>query len=208
MSAPAHAALLRALKRERLHIEPRALESSSPRVRRHFAHAWAPADLLLERLAAWPQGLIAFWLAAPAGHVVLTGGSSAYLPTALPWPGGPLQAVARVSLGDLLGDARPALQTIAQLADHLLGSQGAPDGPWLSDGAGATADLRTVGERIQALARLGYGPSDPHAYFAWAFAGYWLDRQGLNTSDPHVERLLRTTLCHEGFWTGRSSGHE
>jgi len=191
--------LLRRLKRERLHVEPGALEASPPRVQRRFAHAWAPADLLLEWLAAWPAGLIAYWLAAPAGHVVLSAQPSAYLPAGLPWRGGGLPAAVRVSLGDLL-DARPALEAVAQMVDHLLGSLGDPDGPRLSDGAGATPALRDVARRLAELVALGYGPTEPHTYFAWAFAGYWLDRQALNSADPLAERLLRTTLCSDRFW--------
>lgn len=191
--------LLRRLKRERLHVEPGALEASPPRVQQHFAHAWAPADLLLERLSAWPVGLIAYWLGAPAGHVVLSAQPSAYLPAGLPWRGGGLPAVARVSLADLPG-GRPALEAVAQMLDHLLGSLGDPDGPRLSDGAGATPALRDVGRRLAELAALGYGPQEPHAYFAWAFAAYWLDRRALNAADPLAERLLRTTLCSDEFW--------
>ncbi len=197
---PGKRRLLRALKRQRLHVERHALRVSPPAVRRRFAHAWAPADRLLESLGAWPAGLLAYWLDAPAGHVVFTAGPSAYLPGALPWRQGELQAVAQISLADVLGDARAALNIIAQLADHLLGSRGAAGGPWLSDGAGATAELSVVGRRIASLARLGYGPSEPHAYFAWAFTGYWLDRRALNVADPNVERLLRNTLWNEAFW--------
>lgn len=192
--------LLRRLKRERLHVEPGTLEKSPAAVQRQFAHAWAPADLLLERLAAWPVGLVAYWLAAPAGHVVFTAAPTAYLPGALPWPSGGLPAVARLSLAGLL-EGRPALEALAELVDHLLGSLGDAQGPRLSDGAGTTPALRDVGRRLAELASLGYGPGGPHAYFAWAFAGYWLDRQSLNTADPLAERLLRTTLCSEEFWS-------
>ncbi|MDI7278056.1 MAG: hypothetical protein QME94_18910, partial [Anaerolineae bacterium] len=96
--------LLRALKRERLHVEQGALEASPPEVRRHFDHAWAPADLLLGRLAPWPAGLLSFWLQAPAGHVVFCHDRSAYLPLGIPWRGDRLRAVARLRLADLLGD--------------------------------------------------------------------------------------------------------
>lgn len=169
-------------------------------MQQHFAHIWAPADLLLEHLAAWPGGLLAFWLKEPAGHVIFTAGASGYVPGPVPWQGTTLQAVARISPADLLDDARPALEVMAHLVDHLLGSRGATEGAWLSDGAGATAALSAVGARVHALAALGYGPRDPHAYLAWAFAGYWLDRRALNAADPHIERLLRTTICSEPFW--------
>ncbi|HOG45037.1 MAG TPA: hypothetical protein PLJ35_15650 [Anaerolineae bacterium] len=192
--------LLRRLKRERLHVEPGALEASPPQVQRRFAHAWAPAATLLEWPAAWPLGLLGYWLGAPAGHVVLTAGPTAYLPGGLPWPGGGLPAVARVSLADLTGSGRTALDALAQMLDHLLGCLGAAEGPWLSDGAGATPGLRDVGRRLQTVAALGYGPADPHAHFAWAFAGYWLDRAALNAADPLAERLLRSTLCSDHFW--------
>lgn len=199
-----HEQLLRTLKRERLHVERRALAESPPAVRHRFAHALAPIELLGERLAPWPAGLLAFWLGAPAGHVILSAGPSAYLPGAVPWHGRELQAVARVSLADLLDDPRGTLEAIAHLVDHLLGSRGAAGGPWLSDGTGATAPLQAVGQRIVGLARLGYGPTEPRAYFAWAFGGYWLDRRSLNVADPNVERLLRTTLASQAFWEASS----
>ncbi len=193
--------LLRALKRERMHIDPHALDASPLRVRRAFAHAWAPADLFLEQLDPWPSGLLRYWLATPAGHIVFSTAPTAYLPQGLPWFGGELPAVARIALADLIADPRPPLEVCAHLLDHLLGSQGREDAPWLSDGAGATGRLQALGQHIRRLARLGYGPTEPHAYFAWALAGYWLDRQALNIADPHIERLLRTTLCDERFWS-------
>ncbi len=193
--------LLRALKRERLHVERGALAASPLAVRRRFAHAWAPADLLLEHMAAWPVGLLAYWLAAPAGHVVFSASPSAYLPESIPWRERTLQAVARLALADLLGDGRPAFETLAHLVDHILGSRGAAGGQWLSDGSGANSALAQVAGQLAALARLAYGPGEPHAYFAWAFAGYWLDRPALNVADPHVERTLRTSLCSERFWS-------
>lgn len=193
--------LLRALKRERMHVEPRALEMSRPPVRSCFAHVWAPADLVLQRLAAWPPGLLAFWLAAPRGHIVFSAQPSAY-PATVTAGGILLPAAARLGLEDLARDPRPANEALARLMDHLLGSLAVEGGPWLSDGAGATPALRAVGERLHALARLGYGPSEPHAYFAWAFTTYWHDRRALNAADPLVERLLRTTLCHPAFWEG------
>lgn len=196
--------LLRALKRERLHVEPRALDQSPPPVRRRFAHVWAPADLLLEWLAAWPTGLVAFWLAAPAGHVVFSAEPSAYLPQGLAWHERTLPAVARLALADLVAQDCPALPIVAHLVDHLLGSRGSPAGKWLSDGAGASEALQEVGSRLRSLAQLGYGPPEPHAYFAWAFSGYWLDRRALNAADPQAERLLRTTLCDEAWWRMRA----
>ncbi len=195
-----HISLLRRLKRERLHVEPGALEASPARVQERFAHAWAPADALLKQLAPWPVGLVAHWLAAPAGHIIFSAAPSAYLPAGLPWPGGGLPAAARVRLADLLDGGRPALETAAHLVDHLLGSLGAAGSPWLSDGAGATPGLRDVGRRWRELVALGYGPGDPHEHFSWAFAGYWLDRQALNAADPLAERLLRSTLCSDAFW--------
>jgi len=190
--------LLRRLSRERLHVERRALVESAPAVRQHFAHAWAPAERLLTLLDPWPSGLIAYWLGAPAGHVVLASGASAYHPGVYPWQGGQLQGVARIALSDLLDDAAPALRVIGELVDHLLGSGG--QGRRLSDGAGTSPELEDVAERLLALVRLGYGPAAPHAYFAWAFSLYWIDRRALNVADPNIERLLRTTLCDERFW--------
>lgn len=201
----ARPALLRALKRERLHVEPRILESSPPHIRRRFAHVWAPADLFLAQLAAWPPGLLAFWLGVQGGHIVFTAGPSTYLPSAVPWHQASLQGVARLSLTDLVEEPRRTLEVAAHLVDHLLGSRCATDAPWLSDGAGATAQLGAVARQTLPLIRLGYGPAEPHAYFAWAFAGYWLDRQALNVADPLVERLLHTTLYSETFWRAETA---
>ena len=193
-----HDALLRRLLRERIHVERRALVESPPAVRQRFAHAWAPAERLLTLLGPWPSGLITHWLAAPAGHVVLAADASAYQPDTYPWQGGELRGVARVALSDLLDDAAPALRVVAELVDHLLGSDA--QGRRLSDGAGANPELEEVADRLLALAFLGYGPAAPHAYFAWAFSLYWIDRRALNVADPNIERLLRTTVCDERFW--------
>jgi hypothetical protein len=195
--------LLRALKRERLHVEARALDASPAAVRRHFDHVWAPADLLLARLADWPAGLARFWLAAPAGHIVFSAAPTVYLPEGLPWQDGYLPAVARLSLRDVLADMHHVLETVAHLLDHLCGCLGDPQGPWLADGAGADAGLQALGAQVAALARLGYGPAEPRAYLAWAWTGYWCDRQALNAADPLVERLLRTTLADDSWWETR-----
>jgi hypothetical protein len=196
---PNRDALLRRLRRERLHVQRGALEKAPAAAQRRFAHAWAPAEALLALLQPWPAGLIAFWLDAPAGHVVLSADSYDYLPGPFPWLDTVLPSVARVNLADLLDGGAPALYVIAGLIDHLLGSRGL--GKRLSDGVGATPRLQQAAERLASLAHLGYGPPDPHAYFAWAFSRYWLDRRALNADDPNVERLLGTTVCSERFWT-------
>ncbi|MFZ2520411.1 MAG: hypothetical protein WA089_17065, partial [Anaerolineae bacterium] len=63
---------------------------------------------------------------------------------------------------------------------------------------------QAVGQRIASLARLGYDPQpaasgDPHAYLAAGLALFIADRAALNVQDPKLERLLATTLLHEGF---------
>jgi hypothetical protein len=94
---------------------------------------------------------------------------------------------------------------VANLLDHLLGSDGRDGGPWLSEGSGRSPAWQEVAERLQRQFHLGYGPEEiqdrPQAYFAWGLRTYLTDRQALNVLDPGLERLLRTTIMDSQFWT-------
>ena len=96
-------------------------------------------------------------------------------------------------------------QAIAALLDHLMGSNGAPGGRWLSDGSGVTPELEKVGEKVREYAALGYledvaEVSDAREYFAAALAMYLRSPRELNAADPHIHGLLRRTILSEPFW--------
>jgi hypothetical protein len=101
--------------------------------------------------------------------------------------------------------AEPGLAgPLAGLLDHLLGSDGQPDGPRLSDGAGRNAAWADAGQRLRRQFGLGYAPPQaaaaPDLYFAWGLRAFLLDAPALNVVDPGLERLLRTTVFDSRFW--------
>jgi hypothetical protein len=114
-----------------------------------------------------------------------------------------LDGVAWVSARRIL--AEPGLASpLAGLLDHLLGSDGAPGGPTLSDGAGRSAAWAEVSHRLLRQFSLGYAPPEAAAtadsYFAWGLRAFLADAPGLGVVDPGLERLLRTTLFDNTFW--------
>lgn len=192
------------LKIDRIHVAPRALELS-PGAQKRFMHMWAPLDDLVAKLRALPTGLVRFWLDQPGGHVVITHQSSRYEPGEQSLKRHVLRNVAYVEAAALAQDSLEALVPIGHLLDHLLGSSGAAEGLWLSEGGGANPALREVGARIIELFPLGYGFDeaaclDVHAYFARSLALCLQDRRALNIADPLMEKLLRTALLSQSFW--------
>ena len=203
--------VIRALWREKMHVEPRALELAPATVRNSYAHVWEPADLLMAELEALPLGLLRTWEQSERGHIVYSHLPSAYRPGVQPWQKGTLESVCYLSLGDLRGDKRSALTALYNLLDHLLGSGAVAGEGWLSDGAGLTAALQEVGARLARIVALGYGQAElaastPHAYFASTLWLYLQDPQRLNTLDPLVHKLYRQTIMDESFWEKRVSG--
>jgi hypothetical protein len=199
-------ALFARLKVERMHIVPRALELSPVEVQRRFPHAWAPLEELVKQLRAFPAGLVHFWLEQPGGHVVLTHLPSRYVVGEQKLKGHPLHHVAYVRLSDLADGSLEALVPIGHLLDHLLSAAGGEEGLWFSEGGGMNRTLQGLGASIVALFALGYGFDteacrDVRSYFARSFALYLHDRRALNVADPQMEKLLRTTLFAEAFWS-------
>ena len=89
--------------------------------------------------------------------------------------------------------------------DHLLGCGGDAGGAWLSDGGGVTPRWQRVGRQVAALFPLGHGLSqvgrtDPHLYLAQGLFTLLRNRRRLNWADPKLERLLKASLLHRGFW--------
>jgi hypothetical protein len=209
MSSEEKARILRAIWREKMHVEPRALELSPSHVSHSYEHVWQPAELLLVDLETLPAGLLRFWQECSRGHVVFTHQSSGYQPGPQPWRDGTLESVCYLSLTDLHEDKRTAMLALSNLLDHLLGSKAREGDPWLSDGSGANAALREVGVRFAQVFALGYGQAElgartAHDYLARTFWMYLHEPDRLNALDPLVFKLYRNTLLREEFWQARS----
>ncbi|MHB1296372.1 MAG: hypothetical protein ACYC4R_15445 [Anaerolineae bacterium] len=197
--------VLRAIWRDRLHVEPRALELAPARIRDRFEHPLAPADQFLDLLAPFPTGLLAFWLACEAGHVIFSQRTGGYAPGPQPWREGSLSGVCYVSLADLQEDRDAVLRDLIHLLDHLLGSCGVEGEPRFSEGRGATKKLADAARRYQQLEALGYARAEldtptPADYLAATLALYLRNAPRLNVLDPLAYRLYHTTILSETFW--------
>lgn len=196
-------AALRALLRDKVHILPNTLARLPTQQSQQMRSPLDLGRLLLKPLAPFPAAFLRFWAIHPRGHAVISSDRYGYQSGLQPVGRHELDGVAWLSARRLLNEPGLA-EPIAHLFDHLLGSDGQPDGPWLSDGAGRNAIWGDVSRRLQRQAGLGYAPPEvspsAHSYFAWGLRTYLLDRQSLNTIDPGLERLLTTTLFSAEFW--------
>lgn len=201
--------VLRALLREKIHVQANVL-ARLPSAEAAALHS--PLDLgrlLLAPLATAPLGLLRFWADHARGHAVIAATQHGYVAG---WQQvGKLRydAVAWVAARRLLHETGLAAP-LAALFDHLLGSDAATDGPRLSDGVGRNTAWAEVGRTLAQQATLGYAPAavaaTPAAYFAWGMAAYWQDARALSVQDPGLERLLRTTVFSETFWEHSAAG--
>jgi len=199
-----HAEALQRLKLSKIHITPRLLEHSPRHVAGQFDSLWAPVERLARHLHSLPAAMLQFMTHIPRGHIVLAAGVSHYEVHSQSLRGQELEAVAFISLAELVEEPLSALEVVGHLLDHLLGCQGAPLGGWLSDGHGLNQSWTEVGRQIPPLFNLGYtideiAAATPRQYFAHSVAWYIQDRHKLNVSDPLIERLLRQTLFSESF---------
>lgn len=203
MSDPYTDIVLRALLRDKIHVQPGALARlPSPEA----ARLRSPLDLgrlLLAPLGHAPLELLDFWMKHPRGHAVINPQRHEYVPGDQPVGRRRYDGVAWVAARRVL--AEPGLAApLAGLLDHLLGSDGQQDGPRLSDGAGRNAAWAEVGQRLQRQFDLGYAPPEvaaaPGLYFAWGIRAFLSDPAALSVVDPGLERLLRTTLFDSRFW--------
>lgn len=195
----------RALLRDKIHLdlEGRARLSTLLNEGPLGRSAWTPALKLGDRLQVFPGELLEWWAAQPTGHVVIGSRVSMYQPGPTRIGRRMLVNVVRIAPLDLIHNEAAIFSALAGLFDHLLGCNGEPTGPWLSEGGGLTPDWQAVGQRIQASYALGYAPStvtSSRAYFAWGIATYCTDRRQLNRTDPVLERLLHTTVMSSLFW--------
>ena len=116
-----------------------------------------------------------------------------------------LEATALVPMHQVVHQPRQAALLALLPLDHLLGCDGDPSGPWLSEGGGRSPRWQRVGEEIATLFALGYGISeagrhDPHIYLAEALWMAIHERQRLNIADPKLDRLLHASLLSAPFW--------
>ncbi len=201
---------LRAIWRNKMHVEPRALELSSAMVRAAYRHIWEPAQIWMRDLERFPPGLLRVWKASERGHLVFTHGSSGYRPGLQLWHDSALESVCYLSLTDIQQHRKGAMLAQLHLFDHLLGSRATENEPWLSDGEGITEGLHQVALRFVRLHALGYGAdelglgashgSPAHDYFAHTLWLYLADPRRLNVIHPLLCKLYRSTLMREDFW--------
>lgn len=201
---------LRRLIVDKVHVGPQALGLSSAAVQRAYPHGWKAVQELEVLLGACPKDLLWWWAHGSRGHVLLTHLSSHYAEGYHPANKRVLENLAYVCLSDLHEHHAHALRPVGSLLDHLMGSNGAPGGAWLSDGVGVIPELSAVGERVREYARLGYldqesGPLSARDYFSVAFGMYLTNSQELNVADPRIHRLMRSTTMSEDFWKRISS---
>jgi hypothetical protein len=205
MSIEAKRQVIRALWRDKMHVEATALELSPAAVRASFEHIWQPAELLVAELEVFPEGLLRIWQEATRGHLIFTHRASLYVPGVQPWRSGTLESVCYISLADWHQDRGSAMRALFNLFDHLLGSAATAEGLWLSEGGGITPALREVGVRFKQVYALGYGREEldvhtAHDYWAHTLWLYLTEPQRLNILDPLIYRLYHHTLMDEAFW--------
>ncbi|NLG51117.1 MAG: hypothetical protein GX552_13500 [Chloroflexi bacterium] len=198
--------VLRAIWRDKMHVEPRALELVPRAVAASLEHIWQPAEMWMQELEVWPLGLLRVWRNSERGHLVFTHQASQYCPGEQPWRKRTLESVCYLSLADVCQNPRQATLAQVNLLDHLLGSDAQAGQPWLSDGAGITPPLAEVGARFVRAHALGYGLEElgvtsPHDYFAHTLWLYLSDAQRLNVLDPLVFKLYQSTLMSDAFWS-------
>jgi hypothetical protein len=195
---------LRRLKLSKIHLTPRLLERCPRRIAVQFDSVWAPVEGLAQLLHPLPTALLQFVAQLPRGHLVLTAGASSYEAIVQLPRGQELEAVASVSLTDVVEEPLRALHMVGHLLDHLLGCQGDSQGGWLSDGLGFSPSWLEIGRQVLSRFELGHAidpvaAASPRQYFARSVAWYVRDRHRLNVGDPLIERLLRHTLFSESF---------
>lgn len=200
--------LLRALWRDKMHVEPRALELAPAAVRRSYEQVFHPTELILEGLRAFPEGLLRLWWVCPRGHAVFTHQPSHYAPGPQPWRDGTLTSVAYVSIVELRQNEAAAWRALLELFDHLIGGACDEARPRFSQGAGITPELADAAGRFAEVAELGYAArtlatSSAGEYLTRTLWLYLREPRRLNVLDPLAHRLFHGTLMAESFWAGQ-----
>jgi hypothetical protein len=195
----------RALLSRKLHTQPGALAHSGGDVQEQLSSLWQAAIALVLQLDGLPEEALHWWAAHPAGHILLTAHHSGYCEGTLVEDERELTSVSRIPLQQIVFHIEQAAIAALFPLDHLLGCNGAPHEPWLSDGGGLTLYWQRVGQQIARLHTLGYGLSEParqdvHIYLAEGLYLALNDRRRLNMNDPKLERLLKSSLLSTSFW--------
>ena len=198
-------AILRALWRDKMHVERQALTLSPPAVRARYEHIWEPATLLLEELRLFPLGMLRLWWDGPAGHLVFTHRASHYVPGIQLWQEQRLEGVCYLSLGELASERERAMGALFALWDHLLGSGALAEQGYFSAGKGLTPTLHKLAQRFVHIHRLGYGheatgAKNSQEYFCRTLWLYLRAPRQLNTIDPLVFKLYRHGLMQEHIY--------
>ncbi|HSR30810.1 MAG TPA: hypothetical protein VLY63_09620 [Anaerolineae bacterium] len=181
------------------------LNQSPPWVRSVFEHTWAPMQAMASQIRPFPQSIWDWLLKSDGGYVAICAEDSRYEPGPVIVRHRRVQNVAYVSIEDLAQDNDRPLHVIGHLLDHYLGCDGDADGPWLSEGGGATFKWQEAGERLPRMFTLGYGVdeiarTEVREYFAQSLAFYCRNRERLNVADPQICKWFRSTLWNEAFW--------
>jgi hypothetical protein len=195
----------RTLLRHKIHVRANALARSRGDVQQRLPSVWQAAVEIATLLRGLPEDAFLWWAEQPTGHILLTADESGYSVDALTHGGDTLRGVALIPLRQILDEPAQAAITALLPLDHLLGCGGETDRRWLSEGGGVHPRWARIGGQIADLFALGYGLSeescrDPHLYLA---EGLWMaihDRRRLNTADPKLERLLKSSLLSAPFW--------
>ncbi len=106
---------------------------------------------------------------------------------------------------DLAGGWGVGQHEVAHLLDHLLGSDGRPEGAYLSEGGGATPSLQELGRELHRLylSRPAGGYRDwigPRGYLARSVQAYVIRPEELRDEDPAMYGFLDEVLLSEAFW--------
>lgn len=174
---------------------------------------------LEDAVAFLPTGLLAHLTAHASGHLVvvpevppgLPSRRSCYVEGPVTIEGRTFHNVILLLAEDLARGEGVAQHELVHLLDHLLGSDGRPGEPYLSEGVGATPALAELGERLRLLYRqrpcLGYRAArcGPRSYFARSVQEYCVRPAKLEQEDPEMYRFLNETFLAEAFWKRRLS---
>jgi len=197
--------LLQALWRERFHAEPTCLELSPRRVRERLGTVWDPGHLFLAQIARLPEGMLKLWHDTPRGHLVFTHLPARYAPGPQRWRGRSFEAVCYLRVMDLLDGGEIAFLVFAEFLDHLLGSGAVEGGGRFSEGMGVHSRLAEAASRFARDEALHYGHQElgatsPADYLQRCLWLYLTDERRLNVLDPHIHKLLASTLFQPHVW--------
>ncbi|MGB9722569.1 MAG: hypothetical protein ACP5OO_07635 [Chloroflexia bacterium] len=222
---------MKAVEREALLEEARRRKKLYPTTRALWlAGLWFPGPepvralrkALDEVLAFLPLALLSHLVAHTAGHVIvvphvpagLRPRRSCYVEGEVYVEGRTFRNPVFLLGADLAGGWGVGPHEVAHLLDHLLGSDGRPEGAYLSEGGGVTPFLRELGGELHRLYlnrppggyRDGIGP---RGYLARSVQAYVVRPEEIRSKDPAMYAFLDEVLLAESFWKDKEGclGH-